>query len=341
MATDRMIKLPQVLTAGGTASLVFELRDKRGQRLSDIPSGVARVSIRKLITSRLEHELPLMNASMDRALATVTLDLSARDTLLIGPSETLTQEGDILAIADVRIISADAIDYYGPYEFRVRTPETYTAPGTGPVVSRIDITGIGETSATATLTIENHDGTSVYLRWKDTEEMAFGTALSAVADSASVVFAITGLEGGRSYQVRASFDSAFTEGVEAARFDTEHAIPQRRYSYWRTPYTTDGAQGPIPSEAEILALGAGALTPDLEIRTPINIIDSFIAGYIFYFMPYEATHFSSGHPFGFNQISVLLQPGTVEIDGFEYLVYVNPNGLNPIITQAAVPQYIY
>ena len=336
-----MIKLPQVLTAGGTATLVFELHDKRGQRLSDIPSGVARVSIRKLSTSRLVHELPLMNASMDHALATVTLDLSGRDTQAIGPSETLTQEGDILAIADVRIISADAIDYYGPYEFRVRTPETYTAPGTGPVVSRIDITGIGETSATATLTIENHDGTSVYLRWKDTEDSAFGVALSAVADSPSVVFAITGLEGGRSYQVRASFDSAFTMGVEAARFDTVHAIPQRRYSFWTTPYTQDGQQGAIPTEAAILAQGPGARTDDLEIRTPINIVDSFIAGYIWYFMPREAMHYSSGGPFNFNQFGVLLQPGMVTIDGWEYWVYVNPNGLNPIITQAAVPQYIY
>ena len=155
-----MIPIPEVITAGGTATIEFELYDLYGNRAKDVPSGVARVSIRKLSTSRLTHELPLLNASMNASLATVTIDLSARDTELIGPDETETAAANILCVADVRIISADAISYYGPYEFRVRLAETYTAPGTGPQVTRIDITAITETTATATLTIENHDGTS-------------------------------------------------------------------------------------------------------------------------------------------------------------------------------------
>ena len=328
-----MIPIPEVLTAGSTETLQFELYDAKGDRAKEVPPGVSRISIRRSSTPRTKHELSLLNASLDHLEGIVTIELSGSDTQSIGPDLEGEWPATQKAVADIRIISADAIDYYGPYEFTLRLPETYTPLGEGPRVTKLDITDIAEETATATLTIDGADGSPVYLRWQAVGDVDWGTALSMTSVTSTVVFTMTGLDGGTTYRVRASFDPTFRENVEAARFDSQFLIPQRRYSFWTTPFTTDGQQGPIPTETAILAQGAGARTDDLNPRTPINVIDSAIAGWIWFFIPYTPTHYSNGTAFGFNQLVVFQNPGTVEIDGFEYEAWVNPNGLNPIVTQ--------
>ena len=317
-----MIPIPEVLTAGGTSVIRFELYDDEGERAADIPAGVPRVSIRKKSTSRTEHELPLLNASLDRFSAVVTLELSGRDTGLIGPDEEKEAEANSLCVTDVRIISADAITYYGPYEFRVRLPETFTWPGTGPQVTRLDITAIDETTATATLTIEGHDGSTVYLRWKTLTEDRFGPALSKVTASDTVEFDITGLEAGTTYQVRASFDDAFGEGVEAARFDTLLLVPPERYTYVTTPYTAYNVEVPFPTEAEILLDGN-----ESSEQYEIFFNNPGVSGYPWIFSPVALSHVSVNSVSGANQLGGFPFRGMITINEFEYFAYQNTAGL--------------
>ena len=327
-----MIRLNEVLTAGGTATLKFELYDLDGNRATGVPSGATRVSIRKRSTARQDHELPLLNASLDASAGTVTLDLSTRDTETIGPAESGAYPAAITCVADVRIISPDATTYYGPYEFDVRLAETYTPPGLGPYVSRIDIDSITETAAIATLRIENHDGSLVYLRWRDSTAIPWQPALSATANSAQVVFAITGLMEGVTYQVRASFDAAFAVGVEAARFDTPGGIvTMTRYTYWAQPYTVRNPMPvPVPTVSEVLAGGGQTDLPD---PAPLVYAAGLVgSGYAWYIMPAPITHYSLQAPNAFNQIGALILYQQVQINGADYWWYWNPNGSGIIIT---------
>ena len=75
-----MIVLPEVITAGGDAAFVFELTNKKQERLENIAPGVATVSLRKMMTTRINHELTHLVAHLDTVTATVTLELSEAQT---------------------------------------------------------------------------------------------------------------------------------------------------------------------------------------------------------------------------------------------------------------------
>ena len=51
------IEVPGVITAGGTASLLFELTGSDNERLANMVNGTATMSLRKESTRRTRHEL--------------------------------------------------------------------------------------------------------------------------------------------------------------------------------------------------------------------------------------------------------------------------------------------
>ncbi len=120
-----MIRLPEVITAGGTASLVFELTDAKHQRLTNV-NGIATVSLRRAGTSRTRHELTHLPAALDSISATVTLVLSTDQTTALSPPiSAIGKQRRNDVIGDVRIVHGQDVDYYGPFAFTVRLPETY------------------------------------------------------------------------------------------------------------------------------------------------------------------------------------------------------------------------
>ena len=122
-----MILLTEVKTASGTAEFIFELLDEKGERLSNVPSGVATVSLRKSDTERISHELTHLPALFDPIEGVVSLKLSASQTEALTPSITTTPVQTITeVIGDVRIEQGTEINYFGPFMFRLRLPETYT-----------------------------------------------------------------------------------------------------------------------------------------------------------------------------------------------------------------------
>ena len=129
-----MIKLDLVVTAGGTATLVFELADKNGERLSNIASADVAVSLRQDSTPRTSHEVPQLVGVLDPATAVVTLPLGATETAALAPDIATTPTPvTVTCIGDVWV---GGVDYYGPFTFTVRLPETYLGQATPvPVVS--------------------------------------------------------------------------------------------------------------------------------------------------------------------------------------------------------------
>ena len=94
------------------------------------------------------------------------------------------------------------------------------------------MSNISQTGATATVTVANADGSTVYLRHKAATDADFGTAqeAAAAADAETVTFTLSGLTAGRSYEVQASFDSTFQAGVQATAFSTKSAPSLSRIS---------------------------------------------------------------------------------------------------------------
>ena len=166
------ILLPQVITAGGTARFVFDLADAKQERLSNVAAGTATVSLRKTTTPRTEHELTHLPAVLDPVAATVTLRLTVAQVEALAPSIAETdrrQQMDV--VSDVRIVQGAEINYFGPFTFAVRLPETYEGqPIPTPTVTlrSLMIIAITETTATVTVGVVNPDGVSpIYLRYQD------------------------------------------------------------------------------------------------------------------------------------------------------------------------------
>ena len=86
--------LPLVVTAGGTATLVFGLADEDGDRIFNVIDDLVVISIRRKTTSRLSHEVPLHTATLDAELGVVTLDLTEAETMLLAPPITLAPQSD-------------------------------------------------------------------------------------------------------------------------------------------------------------------------------------------------------------------------------------------------------
>ena len=121
-----MINVVEVTTAGSTATFVFELFDEKNNRLSNIPDGIVTVSLRRSTTSRIAHELKSLPAILDTVNATVTLYLSSVQTEeLTLPVDTTPKPQTVDIIGDVRIVQGFEVNYFGPFMFEVRLPETY------------------------------------------------------------------------------------------------------------------------------------------------------------------------------------------------------------------------
>ena len=69
--------LSSAITAGGPATLIFELTDSHNQRLANMVNGTATMSLRKESTRRTRHELPHLPTTFDPVAGTVSLDLSS------------------------------------------------------------------------------------------------------------------------------------------------------------------------------------------------------------------------------------------------------------------------
>ena len=95
-------------------------------------------------------------------------------------------------------------------------------------VSGITMSNITQTGATATVSVANPDGSTVYLRHKAATDENFGTAQDAAASAGTVTFTLSGLTAGQSYEVQASFDSNFESGVQATTFRTTPAASVSR-----------------------------------------------------------------------------------------------------------------
>ena len=92
-----------------------------------------------------------------------------------------------------------------------------------PSLSRISMSNVMQTVATATVTVNDPDRSTVYLRHKSAADTNFGTAQESAASSTTVSFTLTGLSAGLSYEVQASFDSNFQSGVRSTTFSTPPA----------------------------------------------------------------------------------------------------------------------
>ena len=127
-----MIKLPQVLTAGGTATLVFELIDEKTRKATDIELAGTTVvaSIRKNSTPRTEHELPRRDVSVDVDTKVATLRLNGAETAALAGDPDNNVPLTVFSTMDVLVQSPSTDYYFGPYQFGVRLPETSTTlPG--------------------------------------------------------------------------------------------------------------------------------------------------------------------------------------------------------------------
>lgn len=120
-----MVEIPNVVTAGGTASLMFELTDSENQ-LAKLGGGIATISLRREATSRTRHELTHLPTTVDPVASTVQLELSSAMTTALSPPIGATgKQRQHNVVGDVRFTQSNKIRYFGPLRFRVRLPETY------------------------------------------------------------------------------------------------------------------------------------------------------------------------------------------------------------------------
>ena len=183
-----MIGLTEVITSSGTTTLVFELSDKDG-RESNVAPGTATISLRKQGTPRTSHELPQLPALFDPVSATVTLDLSSDQTAaLTPPFKTTVETQDTVCVGDIRIVQGAEVNYYGPFLFTIRLPETFK----GQAVPVQTLTVVGGLSAdnvpeTAELTIAVVGDKLVFPPLRDQYQLIW--RLGTEPDLTSVVYA--------------------------------------------------------------------------------------------------------------------------------------------------------
>ena len=178
-----------------------------------------------------------------------------------------------------------------------------------PTITGISISNITETSATAIVDVFDPDGSPVHLRFKATIDADFGPAVQMPTIEA-VMFDLTGLTAGLTYQVRASLKADFSASL-SARFDTEMAAPTPP-SRW-TLVTLDDA--PPPSAADVLANGTeSALDREILVTNP---------GHNGYFWVYSSTPIDYFGPAetGNNQFGLLVTRPDVVLNGTTYHVW--------------------
>ena len=95
----------------------------------------------------------------------------------------------------------------------------------GASLSSVSVSGVTGVSATATVTLDNPDTrpVTVHLRYKRTSESTW-TTNSASTTSASVDFALSGLDYGRDYEVQASLSETYTN-ITSGAFTTDLIAP--------------------------------------------------------------------------------------------------------------------
>ena len=307
-----MIVIPQVLTAGGTATFIFELVDAKQKRLENVVAGTATVSLRKATTPRTEHELTHIPAELEPVTAVVTLDLSVAQVKRLAPSITrsLSQERTDV-VGDLRTVQGSAVNFFGPFTFSVRLPETYEGQDVPPVSTAITglvISAIEETTATATVSVEEPDGSPIYLRHKAVAEADFGETQEANADTGSIQFLLTGLTAGTTYQVRASTDEDFASGQVAARFETDQ-VPGLSPRYTLLTETTD-----MPTASQVLTDGTASSHP----RTLDFTREGYNLSYIWIYSTEEINVVTNGN---FNIFNLFRAQDDIVLDGDTYMVW--------------------
>lgn len=119
--------LSSAITAGGPATLIFELTDSHNQRLANMVNGTATMSLRKESTRRTRHELPYLPTTFDPVAGTVSLDLSSAHTEALAPTAiaSTVKQNHGTVVGDIRLEHGREVSYFGPFRFTVRLPETY------------------------------------------------------------------------------------------------------------------------------------------------------------------------------------------------------------------------
>ena len=186
-----MIFLPLVITGSGTAEFVFELTEK-GQRLTNVVPGTATVSLRKESTSRTMHQLTHLPAHLDDIAGIVTLDLSVdQTTLLVPPIATTDQPVITEVVGDIRIVQGTDVNYFGPFTFMIRLPETFTGQGL-PILFLTVVGGLSDdnTPEGTELTIAQIGSTIPLPTYIDKHQLIW--RLATEPDLTSVIFASDG-----------------------------------------------------------------------------------------------------------------------------------------------------
>ena len=184
-----MIILPLVITGSGTAEFVFELTDGKGQRLTNVVPGTATVSLRKESTSRTMHQLTHLPAHLDDITGIVTLELSvAQTTLLVPPIGTTDLPETTEVVGDIRIVQGQEINYFGPFTFMIRLPETFSGQGV-PVVFLTVVGGLSDDNMPegSELTIAQIGSTIPLPTYTDKYQLIW--RLATEPDLTSVIFA--------------------------------------------------------------------------------------------------------------------------------------------------------
>ena len=184
-----VIIIPQVVTGSGTATFVFELEDGKGERLTNVAPGTTTVSLRKQATPRTSHELTHLPALLDDVAGVVTLDLTvAQTTALVSPILTTPEPQQFEVIGDVRIVQGAEVNYFGPFMFLIRLPETFTGQAV-PVLALNVVGGLSTdaTPETAELTIAQVGSRISYPAFTDKYQLIW--RLATQPDLTSVVFA--------------------------------------------------------------------------------------------------------------------------------------------------------
>ncbi len=91
-----------------------------------------------------------------------------------------------------------------------------------PSVSSVSTSNVTQTTATVTVTVADVDNSTLYLRYRESPSGAWSDTVSQTVSESSVVFSLSGLTAGATYDVQASLDGAFAAD-KTAMFTTRRA----------------------------------------------------------------------------------------------------------------------
>lgn len=103
-----------------------------------------------------------------------------------------------------------------------------TATFTTPSISSVTISSISHGGATATVAVagmaSNTEDTTVYLQFKASDEVSWSPStplqIDATSSDSSLEYTLTGLTAGKTYTVRAAFNTGFTVSLQSTTFTT-------------------------------------------------------------------------------------------------------------------------